>query len=190
MAASEPSDRIPPPGVGIHHHIAEEVYHSWDAMSQSQVKPFLRSPRQYLLYRSRGISSDALRLGSLTDTLVFEPGEFAKRFTMRPATYQTEDGETKKWNANANICKAMLGQYEATGLPIIDAREHREASMLAKAVRNHPVAEQRFSKGEAQLSLVWKDSESGVLCKARLDWLSDCISDLKTARDAKEGGLK
>ncbi len=193
--AESPAERvegewIKTPEPRIYYDVDAETYHRWDAMSQSQIKPLAKSPRHLLQYRKRGIDSESIRLGLLTDTLVFEPDEFSKRFIMRPANYENDKGEVKPWNANANVCKEMLRQYEASGLPVITTAQHRAASMMARAVRSHKAAKQHLANGRAQVSLVWDDSESGIRCKARLDWLrSDGIDDLKTTRDASPDGF-
>src|ERR1051325_3622002 len=58
---------------------------------------------------------------------------------------------------------------------------------ISGSVRAHPIASQAFRGGEAEVTLIWHDVETGVPCKARPDYLPThgrWIVDLKTAASA------
>jgi hypothetical protein len=58
---------------------------------------------------------------------------------------------------------------------------------IAGSIRGHPIAAESFRGGEAEVTLVWHDPETGVPCKARPDYLpahGRWIVDLKTAASA------
>src|SRR5436305_9502665 len=58
---------------------------------------------------------------------------------------------------------------------------------IAGSIRAHPIASEAFRGGEAEVTLIWSDPETGVPCKARPDYLpahGRWIVDLKTAASA------
>jgi hypothetical protein len=58
---------------------------------------------------------------------------------------------------------------------------------IAGSIRAHPIASEAFAGGEAEVTLIWQDSETGIPCKARPDYLpadGPWIVDLKTAASA------
>jgi hypothetical protein len=62
---------------------------------------------------------------------------------------------------------------------------------IAGSIRSHPIASQAFVGGEAEVTLIWSDSETGIPCKARPDYLpahGRWIVDLKTAASANPRG--
>lgn len=70
---------------------------------------------------------------------------------------------------------------------------------MAEAIRNHKVASALFNPlgGRAEQSLFWKDAETGVQRRARLDWLPFpgvgsrmIVPDYKTCADASPAGIQ
>jgi hypothetical protein len=58
---------------------------------------------------------------------------------------------------------------------------------IAGSIRAHPIASEAFRGGEAEVTLIWSDSETGIPCKARPDYLPHdgrWLVDLKTALSA------
>ena len=58
---------------------------------------------------------------------------------------------------------------------------------IAGSIRAHPIAGEAFRGGEAEATLIWRDPETGVPCKARPDYLpvhGRWMVDLKTAQSA------
>src|SRR5437764_13128894 len=58
---------------------------------------------------------------------------------------------------------------------------------IAGSIRSHPIASEAFRGGEAEVTLIWPDCDTGIPCKARPDYLpahGRWIVDLKTAASA------
>ncbi len=58
---------------------------------------------------------------------------------------------------------------------------------IAGSIRAHPIASEAFRGGEAELTLLWPDPDTGIPCKARPDYLPAhrrWLVDLKTAASA------
>jgi hypothetical protein len=81
--------------------------------------------------------------------------------------------------------------YAAGGVPLL-AAEFDQVHAMADALRRHPIASALFAPGtgRAEQSLFWRDERTGVMRRARLDWLRDprdgrlLVPDYKTAHDA------
>lgn len=80
--------------------------------------------------------------------------------------------------------------YDEGKVPIL-RHELDAAEAMAAATQKHPVARQLLADGRPEVSLFWVDSETGVKCRARLDWLPNpdigprrlVVPDVKTAAD-------
>jgi hypothetical protein len=78
-------------------------------------------------------------------------------------TWQTKDAKTAK-----------AGAYAAGQTPLL-AHQFDEVQEMAAAVREHPLASRLLAPGSGvpEQSLSWRDPVSGVMCRARFDWLSN-----------------
>lgn len=78
-------------------------------------------------------------------------------------------------------------------------KEYQQVQDMAEAVKAHPIAGHVFKPGtgKAEQSMFWKDPASGVVCRARLDWLPTptkgkrlIVADLKSARSVAPADLQ
>jgi hypothetical protein len=82
-------------------------------------------------------------------------------------------------------------------VPLLTA-EHEQVLAMADALRRHPVARALFdpSRGAPEQSLVWRDGPTGVMRRARFDWLPPqgsgrlIIPDYKTCASAELEALR
>lgn len=80
--------------------------------------------------------------------------------------------------------REKAAEARAHGLVPLLEHEWEKVDAMMSAVRGQ--VGDLFDGGDSELSLVWE--ESGVLCRARIDWLSDdrrMIRDFKTSSDAE-----
>lgn len=98
--------------------------------------------------------------------------------------------EHEVWNTN--VAKAaVLKAREAGEIPLKPA-EYQMVHDMADALRRHPLASLLFDPehGTPERSLFWRDDKTGVMRRARLDWLPNprsgrlIIPDYKTCRSA------
>jgi hypothetical protein len=77
-----------------------------------------------------------------------------------------ENWKTKK--AQEEAAAARL----AGKTPIL-THEHQQVQAMAKALRDHPLAEALLTPegGTPEQTLVWQDEATGIFCRAMLDWL-------------------
>ena len=160
------------PQTGIRLGVPELTYHT-DAstLSASGAKTLLSDPERFAWERSHGRPPKAaFDLGGVVHALVLRSGDERIRII------DAYDWRTK---AAQDARKAAW----AAGLTPINRTEFLQATKIAGAVRRHPLASTIFTNGKAEASLYWTDPETGVACRARVDWLrEDMIVDLKTAR--------
>lgn len=83
-------------------------------------------------------------------------------------------------------------------VPLLIA-EFGEVQAMADALRRHPVASALLDpgRGKPEQSLFWTDDETGIWCRARLDWLPHrdsgrrlIITDYKTAAAADPASIR
>lgn len=175
----------PAPAPGLYPGIDFDTYASWDAVNQTILNRFHRTPAHVLHeIQTGGRTTPALELGWLTHLATFEPDRYKAGVVAAPRL----DKRTKKG-------KQIWADLEA-GNPeklVVRFDDDEKARAMALSVRSHPTAGLLLSsRGGNEISVTWHEKiESGVLvkCKARLDrygYLNECpaIIELKTARNA------
>jgi hypothetical protein len=178
---------IPKPGV--YEGISADEYFSWKAFSKSKYSAVMRSAKHLKHYLETDETTESKTLGSLVDAMVLEPNELDK-FAIRPATYYDEkSGTTKKWSGNSHVCKAKLKEMLDNGMTVVKQEMWDTAESIKNGIFSNPTAKKLLESGKKQVAIVWEDESTGVLCKGRIDNLSDSIDDLKTSRDISENSF-
>ena len=101
------------------------------------------------------------------------------------------------WRTKA--AQAARDEARAQGyVPVLEPDWQRVEAMAA-AIREHPVASALLDpgRGKPEQSLFWQDDETGIWCRARLDWLPHrdparrfIIADYKTAAAADPASIR
>lgn len=149
-------------------------YDKIDAVNFSTLKELATSPKRYRYRKTNPRpQTNEMRFGTATHTAVLEPNRFGNECVMFTGPVR----RGKKWDAF---------QLEHADKQILTRAEYVEAARIRDAVLEDPVCCKYLDYGQPEVALVWRDEETGVLCKGRLDWLcSDpehTIVDLKSAR--------
>lgn len=177
------------PKPGIYENMTYEQYAAIPAIRRSDVNEGIRSMHhmQHHMESGEDSSTDALMFGQALHAAVLEPDRFERDVVLgeiNPKTGEPFGIDTKAQQAfiSANPGKVIIG------------KSHREKIIgMGAAIRNHPRAGALVrSCSQTELVLVWEDSSSGVLCKARLDGLATGglgIMDLKSTTDAAHGAF-
>lgn len=165
---------------GVYQGVPDGAYHKWQwAVSQSTLKVVrhltpahardeLMNPSDQTAAMSMG---DALHLAAL------QPEEFVKRVVC---------GLGIDRRSNANKAKHAEFEMENAGKLILKHDDFVKLEGMAEAMQRHELASSMLAmKGHKELSIVWKDPETGLLCKARFDvfgrWRKmNVIADVKT----------
>lgn len=139
-------------------------------------------PAKFLWYRDNPQVRTVFDFGHVAHRLVLGAGA---DFDVLPfGSYRTKDATA-----------AALASRDAGRVPILEG-EYERAQAVAKAVLDDDIAGSVFRDGQPELSLFWPDPETGIVLRARLDWLKNptgarrrIIGDLKTARTADPVGF-
>lgn len=86
--------------------------------------------------------------------------------------------------------KAAVLKLRAEGKVPLRPKDWATAHAMRDAVRQHPIALVLLLAGRPERTLIWHDQATGVLCRAKADWLrGDGIVDLKSAEAADTEAL-
>ncbi len=165
---------------GFHPGLPFEQYRDLERLNPSGAKLLLKSPAHFHHARLHPPpETAALRIGKAAHSLALEGRDaYAAAFAAEPKA----DGRTREGKA----IKAAFAE-EAEGKTILTATEGELVEAMAAGILAHPLAPALIEGGEAELSLIWTDPETGAECKGRTDLarLTDgCLVDLKTALSA------
>ena len=165
-------------GPGMYDAVDFSDYASIDAHNGSSVVNMTRSPLYYRWQKDHPEPpSPSMILGTITHRMILEPDSI---------------GDFVTWGEKPDQ-KVRLGKVwdafrdEHEGKTIITRKERDDMVQIAVAVRRNPVIASLLKDGRSEVSMVWKDTEMGHLCKGRMDYLraDPMILDLKTCRDAR-----
>ncbi len=137
----------------------------------STLKYMAQSPLHYWhALNNPPVETPAMLLGKATHTAVFEPLKFQLEYALWAGDRRGVD-----YREFADGCAAQ-------GRTILKENEYGTALAIRDAVRGLPVIAGLLGKGHPEISILWHNAETGVACKARLDWLTPdgIILDLKT----------
>lgn len=144
-------------------------------------------PKKFIkaLTAERKAASTAKRIGDVFHHLLLCPEEKDKLIDVRPKAW-------KDWRTDA--AQIWRKEMEAAGYTIVTEQEMKDIVGMVNSVRNDPDAGPLFKKGKAEVAAFANDKVTGVLTKARIDWLPDRslfapgspvpIVDLKTTEDS------
>lgn len=158
--------------------IGFDEYAAIDAVNWSTLKCMVTSPALYR-HRCDNPREDTLPMliGRAIHAAVLEPDTFDARFAVW-------GGAARRGKAYDEFCFANEDKT------VLRADEYERVKAVADAVAAHPVAAPLIY-GETEHTLVWTDEETGIRCKARLDFLTDVtLGDLKSTKtvDARAFG--
>lgn len=147
---------------GVHPDLPTDVYHADPALSSSSARELL-PPSCPALYRYNADHGRAPRktwdIGHAAHHLVLGVG--AELVLVDRDRWDTKD------------VKAQLVDIRERGAVPLKRPEHEQVHDMAAALRAHPVAAALFNpdRGDPEQSLFWRDQPTGVMRRARLDWM-------------------
>jgi exodeoxyribonuclease VIII len=167
----------------IRHDLTNAEYHASPAISKSGLDLIRRAPYLYAYRRENPQEqTPAMRLGSLTHTVVLEPEVFAHSVIARP------EGIDRRTSAGKADWAAF--ELEAEGREIITNEEGAKLAAIRDAVRSHPAAAKALAGSPVIEQSIFWDAD-GIACRCRPDCVTEkgVIVDLKTTRDASPDGF-
>lgn len=168
------------------HAIGEQEYHDDPALSASGAHDILppNTPAHYQYKRAHPEVKREFDFGSAAHMRVLGAGPDIE-------VVHADDWRTKAAKEQRDYAR------EAGRVPLL-AREVEVVDAMAEKLREHPVASRLFEPGSgtAEQSLFFRDEPTGVMLRARLDWLPHkvegkrlIVPDYKTAVSASDEAI-
>ncbi len=175
------------PAPGIYEGIPFADYLAIDAANDSTLKLFAHAPaeaRHEMTHTKK--QTKVFRIGDAVHVAVLEPKRFEREYCKPPKFNM----RTNKGKAQAAEWAEKYGDYVSL-LP----DEWELVTGIRDAAWSHPLARQLLGgDGRNELTVVWNDEPTGLLCKGRVDRLTEfmgnaMVIDLKTCKgsDPKNG---
>ncbi len=158
--------------------MTEQEYRAAAGINKSTLWEMRKSPAHYKYFLEHPTEdTPALRFGRALHAAVLTPTAYKRDFRIAPDV----DKRTKAGRETYLAWKAAL----PAGAEEISAEEARTVADMVKAIRHHKTAMQLLRGTRREVPLFWKDTDTGLPCKCRIDALSSSIAvDLKTTADA------
>lgn len=165
---------------GRYEGIDNADYHAWDAVGSTSLKTLWRLSPAHTQAKQEvdDDAREAMDFGTAAHAALLEPGDFAERYVVGPdVDLRTKEGKAR-W---ADFCG------ENAGKSVLRGADGRNIVGIHKAIWAHAKAARLLSAAtEREVSYVWTDDETGLVCKCRPDLYGSAIlTDLKTAKLAK-----
>jgi exodeoxyribonuclease VIII len=177
-----PAVATPVPPTGLHIGVPYAIYDQWPAARHSRLRLFNRTPA-HARHAIENPPEPApwLELGRAIHVAVLEPERFAREYVGAP-----------KVNRSTTIGKGRWSDFVAAnvGKRVLDADVYAVCRDASASVMAHSTARQIIeAPGLTEVSALWRDAETGLLCKSRPDRLTalsgwSVVGDLKSGRDA------
>lgn len=170
------------PPSGVHRGIPMREYHAWEAASNSRLTRLMRSPAHLRAYLEQPAEDTAsLSIGRASHAAILEPDDFKQRYVRGPVGDRRTKAVKEEWDS---LCAKHGDGY------VLRPDEYDACLGMRDAV--HAVARAKgvlVGPGDVEMSCLWLDPASGVLCKGRMDRHSPTLAggaivDLKTTKDA------
>ena len=155
--------------------ISNQDYHNHAAIGSSQCKNLLKSPWHFEYNRKHPKPpTAAMQFGSLVHQLVLEPQKFEQNYFVAEKPKKT----TKEG-------KAMYAKLDAErGRRIwVTTDDFLKAEDMRHNLSQNDLVKVLLQGGRAEQAVFWVDNDTGILCKAKADYLNvekGLIIDLKT----------
>ncbi len=169
---------------GIYYDVPFEDYLNWNCFSKSMISSLLISPKHYKDYEKNGLKSSGFAFGNALEDYLLEKDKFWETYVFLPETYENKKGEIKPFSLKSPACREIKEAYEMRGFTTIEPSlvsilEDIEIEVKKSHINN-------LIQGTPQVSVVWRNENTGVLCKARYDILNEeNITDLKSTKSAE-----
>lgn len=156
---------------GIYYDLSAEEYHADPALSSSGIKTLLKSPLKYwhsspLNPDRKSEDSQAMKMGRAFHTMLLEPEKFREEFSIKP-------------NVQSTSAAGMVGEGD-----------YKDIVNAVKVVREDKTIAPLIAGGNPEVSIFWRDEETGIMCRVRFDYLRPRIGfDYKTTTDVSRESL-
>jgi len=174
---------------GLHRNYPAERYHARvpALASKGALDHVRKAPAVYKAWLEGHEKEDtaAFAFGRAFHCALLEPDVFATTYAVEP---DFGDCRTK-----ANRTARDTWREQNSGRVLLSERDASMIAPMIAAVRAHPLASRMLQDGVPELTLRWRDEETGIECKARADHYVErlrLVVDVKTCDDASREGFR
>lgn len=159
----------------IIYDMSNEEYHAHQSVSKSGLDLINRSPAHYY-HAVRTEATRAMDIGTAIHCAILEPSRFETQYLLLRDVTDRRKSEYKE------AVKQYGSEFVLTG-PEAD----RVVGMRESIRMNNRATMRLDAPGNAEVSIITKDPETGVAVRCRFDWLSLCGNavDLKKTQDVR-----
>lgn len=153
-----------------------EEYLAIDAVSNSRLKLLDKSPLHYHANPGKE-PTRSMGVGTLAHTATLEPGEYPRRYTCPPLGMRMDKRTT--------AYKEYLKNVPA-GVEVVKFLDYELGEAIADDIHTCAGLQRFFADDcESELTVIWIDPATGLLCKCRIDKFCPGLGllDLKTCQD-------
>lgn len=166
---------------GIYLGIPEEVYHGHElSVSRSLLVKHAVTSAHALDYMTKNqASTKAMRRGTAFDTLLLEPDKFDERFHVFP------EGIQFRSNADKAIRDEAFAKYGEDRCIKYELMQEAKQMVAATLTDDDAYDLLRNTNGWPQVSVLFVHDATGLLCRCRIDWLTETgvVCDIKSDKD-------
>jgi len=127
-------------------------------------------------------------LGRAAHHLLLGEADFKNYFVVRP----TEAPDGRAWNGNNKSCQTWLAERALEGLTVLTPAQVEQVKGMAKSLSEEPIVQGGILNGYIEVSMFWKDAETGIWLKSRPDVIPNAsgdVADLKCVSDVSNDGI-
>lgn len=116
---------------------------------------------------------------------------FHKSCAVMPEFPDPRPKKTKGWH-NTDEYRGLKAQYQADniGREITTTEDFNTIVEMKQAMQQNPVVASLLSDGYKEVSIIWRDDETGIWCKTRPDGICLMTASIIDLKKVSEGGAK
>lgn len=184
------------PSSGFHYGVPFESYRQWPAVNISTLKPITKTPLHCRYAMDHPRESDELNVGSALHVRCFESARFDKEFYVGQEEYNatTKEGRAVREREIAEAAGRTYLRRKAGDAVDCDS----VIGMSAALWEYRPAKKFLEMSGQCEVSALWQDKETELMCKGRFDKLIPAVNspvkrpvlvELKSTRDGSESAF-
>lgn len=171
---------------GIYVGLSFAEYAAIKAVNHSRLGLMSLSPKHY--QDPKPWLGRAGVVGNLIHTGATEATTLAERYAVADPWHLDQENTDKSGNPSksksTNYYRAKAAEFEKVneGREIVSRDEYDTMRGVVKSIEADPLANKLINgPGKSEVTIVWEDPETGILCKGRIDRLGDdYIADIKS----------
>lgn len=154
---------------GFFYDVPFADYLSWPALSKSRIdvmRELTPMHFKHALENEENLDTEVFADGRAFHAAILEPESFCDTYITAPPP---PDGE--KWDRRKKAHKDAWAEFEATtaGKTILTTQQRDMYMAMADAVTDHPLAGRLVEAAHKEVSMRWRDVDTGLMLKGRLD---------------------